>query len=88
VQYKALVSCLFFSFIRLNNDSGREFLQFLVQDAIEQVSGPDFSGLAEASVDNHCQYIIPMLKDKITKEKNYEDKVVLTLSQKDKLFRF
>lgn len=85
---KALVSCLVFSFIRLNNDSGREFPQFLVQDAMEQVSGPDFSGLAEASVDNHCQYIIPMLKDKIPEEKTYEDKVVLTLSQKDKLFRF
>lgn len=61
---------------------------FLVQDVMENVSLSDFKELVDIAEKLKCQYIVPILHDRVNDLNLPESKIILTLSQKDKLFRF
>ncbi|GAB3275540.1 DUF2326 domain-containing protein [Parahaliea aestuarii] len=63
-------------------------LHFVLQDQIENVHSNQITNLLKDIVtDVNCQYVLPVLRDKLPAELDIESLEVLTLSQDDKLFR-
>ena len=84
---KALSSCFGFSMIRLFEYFHRDLPYFMIQDSIERISEATLRNLFEYVNESDIQYIIPVLRDKIKSVGIDEDRVVLELSHKEKLFR-
>ena len=59
----------------------------MIQDSIERISEATLRNLFEYVNESDIQYIIPVLRDKIKSVGIDEDRVVLELSHKEKLFR-
>ncbi len=55
---------------------------------MENVSLTDFRGLVDIAEETGYQYIVPILHDRVKDLNLPESKIILTLSQKDKLFKF
>lgn len=85
---KTLTACFVFSLISSFKNNGREMPDFLVQDVMENVSLTDFKGLVDIAEKAGSQYIVPILHDRVKDLNLPESKIILTLSQKDKLFKF
>jgi len=63
-------------------------LHFVLQDQIENVHSNQITNLLTEIVDEvNCQYVLPVLRDKLPKDINIEHFEILSLSQSDKLFR-
>lgn len=64
-------------------------LNFILHDQIENVDGRQIVTILEKLVPSiNCQYIAPILKDKVPQEIDLARYAVVELSQSDKLFRF
>ncbi|MBF0274192.1 MAG: DUF2326 domain-containing protein [Nitrospinae bacterium] len=64
-------------------------LHFILQDQIENVHDNQINSLLTEIVSGiNCQYILPVLRDKLPKDIDVRQYEVLSLSQTDKLFRF
>jgi uncharacterized protein YydD (DUF2326 family) len=64
-------------------------LNFIMHDQIENVDGRQIVTILEELVPSiHCQYIAPILKDKIPEGVNIERDAIIELSQEEKLFKF
>jgi uncharacterized protein YydD (DUF2326 family) len=64
-------------------------LNFIMHDQIENVDGRQIVAILEKLVPSiHCQYIAPILKDKVPPEINLERDTIIELSQEEKLFKF
>ena len=85
---KTLAACFVFSLISSFENANREMPDFLVQDVMENVSLSDFKSLVDISETIRCQYIVPILRDRVNDLNLPESKIILTLSQNDKLFKF
>lgn len=85
---KAFASCFGLSLIRLYEYLGCERPRFFVQDAIENMALPTLSRLFNLADGENAQYIIPILRDRIDALNIPDDRVILELSHKEKLFRF
>ncbi len=85
---KALAACFVFSLISSFETSGREMPNFLVQDVMENVSLSDFKELVNIAEKIKCQYVVPILRDRVNDLNLPDSKIILTLSQNDKLFKF
>ena len=63
-------------------------LHFILQDQIENVHSNQITNLLTHIVDEvNCQYVLPVLQDKLPSDLDVSKHEVLTLSQSDKLFR-
>lgn len=63
-------------------------LNFVIYDQIENIHGNQLNTLLVNLVDKiNCQYIAPVLKDKLPSGMDVETYKILTLSQDDKLFK-
>ncbi len=63
-------------------------LRFIVHDQIENIHGHQLSKLLKDIVDNiNCQYVLPVLKDKLPPDIDTAENTILSLSQSDKLFK-
>jgi uncharacterized protein YydD (DUF2326 family) len=63
-------------------------LHFILQDQIENVHSNQISNLLTEIVDEiNCQYVLPILRDKLPVDINIKQLEVLSLSQKEKLFK-
>jgi len=63
-------------------------LHFILQDQIENVHSNQITNLLTQIVDEvNCQYVLPVLRDKLPSDLDVLKYEVLTLSQSDKLFR-
>src|SRR5688572_20567628 len=63
-------------------------LHFVLQDQIENTHDNQISSLFTDIIGNiNCQYILSVLKDKLPSDINVADYEILTLSQKNKLFK-
>lgn len=85
---KAFASCFGLSLIRLYEYLGCERPRFFVQDAIENMALPTLSRLFDLADGGGAQLIIPILRDRIETLHIPEDRVILELSHREKLFRF
>ncbi|MDY0290666.1 MAG: DUF2326 domain-containing protein [Sphaerochaeta sp.] len=62
-------------------------LHFILQDQIENVHSNQITSLLTVIVDEvNCQYILPVLRDKLPTDIDIESMEILSLSQHDKLF--
>ena len=62
-------------------------LHFILQDQIENVHHNQITGiLTEIANKVNCQYVLPVLKDKLPADIDVKQYEVLSLSQSDKLF--
>lgn len=85
---KAFASCFGLSLIRLYEYLGCERPRFFVQDAVENMALPTLSRLFNLADGGDAQYIIPILRDRIDALNIPDDRVILELSHREKLFRF
>jgi uncharacterized protein YydD (DUF2326 family) len=64
-------------------------LNFIMHDQIENVDGRQIVAILEKLVPSiDCQYIAPILKDKIPEGISIERDAIIELSQEEKLFKF
>ena len=84
---KTVAACFVFSLMKLYGTDDRDMPSFFVQDQMEGVSLKSLSQLEIESVSAHCQYVIPILKDRARDLGTLDGKQVLVLSQNDKLFK-
>jgi uncharacterized protein YydD (DUF2326 family) len=76
------------AYIQYADRENIDCLHFILQDQIENVHDNQISNLMTEIVSEvNCQYVMPILKDKLPSDVSIEDYTILTLSQDDKLFR-
>lgn len=85
---KSQVAAFDLAYIQFAENAGIPCLHFILYDQVENIHGNQLVNLLLKVVDRvKCQYIIPVLKDKLPdeiKERSYQ---CLKLSQEDKLFK-
>lgn len=63
-------------------------LHFILQDQIENVHSNQITNLLTEIVDEvNCQYVLPVLRDKLPRDINVSNYEIISLSQSEKLFR-
>tara|TARA_B110000908_G_C9968713_1_gene320128 strand:+ start:172 stop:582 length:411 start_codon:yes stop_codon:yes gene_type:complete len=76
------------AYIKFADEKGIPCLHFVLQDQIENVHSNQITNLLTEIVDEvNCQYILPVLRDKLPLDINISNMEILSLSQDDKLFR-
>ncbi|QDT96265.1 DUF2326 domain-containing protein [Gimesia aquarii] len=85
---KGQIAAFDLAYIQFADAEGIECLHFVLQDQIENIHDNQISSiLTEIVAEVNCQYILPVLKDKLPVEIDIDQYQVLSLSQSDKLFR-
>ncbi len=76
------------AYIQFADTLGIECLHFILQDQIENIHHNQLTGLLTEIVNKiNCQYVLPVLRDKLPADIDIKQYEVLSLSQSDKLFR-
>lgn len=76
------------AYIQFADEAGIPCLHFVLQDQIENVHDNQISSLLTEIVDEmNCQYVLPVLRDKLPQDIDVDRHVVISLSQEDRLFR-
>lgn len=76
------------AYIQFADTLGIDCLHFILQDQIENVHHNQITGILTESVNRiNCQYVLPVLRDKLPGDLDVKQYKVLSLSQSDKLFR-
>lgn len=76
------------SYIKFADEKGIPCLHFILQDQIENVHSNQITSLLTKIVDEvNCQYVLPVLRDKLPKEIDIKPFEVISLSQQEKLFK-
>lgn len=85
---KGQIAAFDLAYIQFAESLGIECLHFILHDQIENVHDNQISSLLNEVVSRvNCQYILPVLRDKLPIDIDIASFEVLTLSQTDKLFR-
>lgn len=75
------------SYIKFADEKKIPCLHFILQDQIENVHANQITNLLIEIVDEvHCQYVLPVLRDKLPQDINIKKMEILSLSQQRKLF--
>jgi len=76
------------AYIQFADSLGVECLHFILQDQIENIHHNQITGiLTEIANRINCQYVLPVLRDKLPDDIDVKQYEVLSLSQDDKLFK-
>ncbi len=76
------------SYIKFADEKGIPCLHFVLQDQIENVHSNQITNLLTEIVNEvNCQYVLPVLRDKLPKNIDISPLEILSLSQGDKLFK-
>lgn len=85
---KGQIAAFDLAYIQFADSEGIECLHFILHDQIETVHGNQILNLINEVIgDINCQYIAPILKDKLPSEFDFSEYIILTLSQDEKLFK-
>lgn len=85
---KGQIAAFDFAYIRFADALKIKCLHFILHDQIENIHDNQITSmLNDVVAGTNCQYIIPVLKDKLPKEIDLTKYEVLTLAQDDKLFK-
>lgn len=85
---KGQIAAFDLAYIQFADALGIECLHFVLQDQIENVHDNQISSLLTEIVSGvNCQYILPVLRDKLPSDIDVARYEVVCLSQSDKLFR-
>lgn len=76
------------AYIQFADELGIECLHFVLQDQIENIHDNQITSILTDIVENNnCQYVLPVLRDKLPENLDTDKFQILSLSQQDKLFR-
>ncbi len=85
---KAQIAAFDLSYIQFAEENNIKCLHFILHDQIETIHGNQAHNLLKEIVnDINCQYIVPVLRDKLPKEIDVNKYGVLSLSESDKFFK-
>lgn len=85
---KGQIAAFDLAYILFAEDIGIECLHFILHDQIENVHENQISNLLEEIVRKvNCQYILPVLRDKLPTSVDISAYEILSLSQENKLFK-
>ena len=85
---KGQIAAFDLAYIQFADFFGIEHLNFILHDQIENIHDNQITSLLTEIVGGiNCQYILPVLRDKLPDGIDVSQYVVLSLSQSDKLFR-
>jgi len=84
---KGQISAFDFAYIQFADSLDIKCLHFIMHDQLENIHDNQLNTLFETANSNNCQYIVPILRDKIPSNVDVSMFEVLSLSQNDKLFK-
>jgi hypothetical protein len=84
---KGQISAFDFAYILFADTFDIECLHFIMHDQLENIHDNQLNTLFEIANSINCQYIVPILRDKIPANIDVNKYEVLSLLQNDKLFR-
>jgi uncharacterized protein YydD (DUF2326 family) len=84
---KGQISAFDFAYIQFADSLGIKCLHFIMHDQLENIHDNQLNTVFEVANTNNCQYIVPILRDKIPSNVNINAFEVLSLSQDVKLFK-
>lgn len=84
---KGQIAAFDFAYIQFADTIGKESLRFIMHDQLENIHDNQFNTLVDIANSINCQYIVPILRDKIPPDVDVSQYERLSLSQKDKLFK-
>lgn len=83
---KGEISAFDIAYVKFAEQVGINCLHFILHDQMEVVDDNQIEGLAKEVVDANCQFIVPILRDKLPASLDKPEYQVLSLSQDNKLF--
>jgi uncharacterized protein YydD (DUF2326 family) len=85
---KGQIAAFDLAYILFAQEIGIDYLHFIMHDQIENVHDNQITSLLTEIVSGiNCQYILPILQDKLPSDIEVEQYITLSLSQSDKLFK-
>ena len=85
---KGQIAAFDLAYIQFADNNNIKSPHFILHDQIENIHGNQISQLITETIANvNCQYIVPVLQDKLPKDIDIEKYKILALSQQDKLFK-
>jgi uncharacterized protein YydD (DUF2326 family) len=84
---KGQISAFDFAYILFADSLNIDCLHFIMHDQLENVDDNQLNTIFDVANSINCQYILPILRDKIPSNIDVGKYEVLSLSQNDKLFR-
>lgn len=88
-EKKGQITAFDLAYIEYADEMGIPHLNFVLHDQIENVDGRQIVTILEKLVPTiNCQYIAPILRDKVPAGIDLEKYTILELSKDDKLFKF
>jgi uncharacterized protein YydD (DUF2326 family) len=85
---KGQIAAFDLSYVQFADSLGIDCLHFILQDQIENVHDNQISSLLTEIVSEiNCQFVLPVLSDKLPNNIDVKQYEILTLSQTDKLFK-
>lgn len=85
---KGQIAAFDLAYILFAQEIGIDYLHFIMHDQIENVHDNQITSLLTEIVSSiNCQYILPILQDKLPSDIEVEQYITLSLSQSDKLFK-
>lgn len=85
---KGQIATFDLAYIQFADELGINCLHFILHDQIENVHDNQITSLLNEIVsDINCQYVLPVLRDKLPKDIDVEKFKILSLSQEEKLFK-
>ncbi len=85
---KSQMAAFDLAYIRFSDTLGLPCLHFVLQDQIENVHANQITSLLTEIVDEvNCQYVLPVLRDKLPPDLDVSSMEILCLSQQDRLFK-
>ena len=85
---KGQIAAFDLAYIQFADALNIDCLHFILHDQIENIHDNQITNLLTEIVGEvNCQYVLPVLRDKLPKKIEVEQYVILTLSQSEKLFK-
>ena len=84
---KTQIAAFDLAYILFADEQGIPCLHFILHDQLETIYGNQLSTLIDIANTSNCQFVVPLLSDKLPKSVNKNDYQILELSRQDRLFR-
>lgn len=85
---KGQIAAFDFAYILFAEEIETKLLHFIMHDQLENMHDNQLSTiLIDLANSINCQFILPIVRDKIPSDLNIEEQIVLSLSESDKLFK-
>ena len=84
---KGEIAAFDIAYVRFADEANIRCLHFILHDQMEVVDDRQIISLRDEVVRTNCQFIVPILRDKLPSELGNSEYQIVTLSKKDKLFR-